>query len=232
MDDFVWAAGSVIGSEHRRIGKNNQDAFRVIQSAGCLVGLVADGCGSKVHSEVGAWLGVEIASQAIANYLHIQRDTSPTQRLTTEFLVQLRQTIIQAFPPQLFIQDYCLFTLLGFVITEQETVIFGCGDGYMVLNGEVTHWQFPHNAPPYLVYADAELDIFAQCPTADLQSLLIATDGVDDWNHPHGLAEFWSDDHLFRNPDQVRRQLTVANKQPPYLRDDTTLITVKRRAAA
>ncbi|MDF1503681.1 protein phosphatase 2C domain-containing protein, partial [Roseisolibacter sp. H3M3-2] len=53
---FAWAAGSVAGSDHRRAGRNCQDAVRVLGDADALVAVVADGCGGAPHSEVGAHL--------------------------------------------------------------------------------------------------------------------------------------------------------------------------------
>ena len=53
---FEWAAGSVAGRDHRRVGRNSQDAVRVVGDDGALVAVVTDGCGSAPHSEVGAHL--------------------------------------------------------------------------------------------------------------------------------------------------------------------------------
>src|ERR1035437_8947200 len=58
---FELAAGSVIGYDHVRsgstfVGGNNQDAYAMVTSEqlGFTIGVVCDGCGSKVRSELGA----------------------------------------------------------------------------------------------------------------------------------------------------------------------------------
>ncbi len=91
-------------------------------------------------------------------------------------------------------------------------------------------------------------------PTEQVQSLLIGTDGVVDlvavsdralpgkseW--VGGVEQFWQQDRYFANPDMVRRRLALINrevvqpdwenqtlvKHPGLLRDDTTLVVVRR----
>ena len=125
-------------------------------------------------------------------------------------------------------QDYCLFTILGFVVTKEITFIFGCGDGLYVLNGEVKQFSFENNAPPYLIYPDTQLQQYECMPTAQLNSLLIATDGLEEWRQTKEISDFWEQDKYFKNSDQVRRSLAIAQKKESLLKDDTTLITVRR----
>lgn len=89
---------------------------------------------------------------------------------------------------------------------------------------------------------------------AGVQSLLIGTDGVADLiaaaERPlpgkdelvGPLSQFWTDDRYFRNPDMLRRRLTLVNRdtarvedsalirEPGLLRDDTTLVAIRRRS--
>ncbi|MGB2923902.1 MAG: protein phosphatase 2C domain-containing protein [Limnothrix sp.] len=220
MQQFQWAAGSIIGAEHKRIGKNNQDAVLMQVTNEYVLGIVADGCGSCAHSEVGAWLGVELVREAIAANFPVVMDA--------EYFRDLGNSVIEKLPKQLARKEYLLFTLLGFVITATETVVFGCGDGTMAINGEITRWEFANNAPPYLVYPSKDLQIITQLPTKDLQSILVGTDGLDDWQKHHELDDFWQAEKYFKNPDQIRRSLTVANRKQSILRDDASLITVRR----
>lgn len=220
MAQFQWAAGTAIGTEHQRLNKNNQDAYLVREVGDCLVGVVADGCGSCPQSEVGAWLGVELAMQGISERL--------PSVLNEDFFQDLRQKIIEGFPQVLAPQKYSLFTLLGFVIAPTETVIFGCGDGVMALNGELKIWEFENNTPPYLIYPDETIKIIARIETENLQSLLISTDGLEYWLKQREIGEFWADNRYFKNPDQVRRTLAIANRKSALLKDDTTLIVVRK----
>lgn len=220
MQQFQWAAGSIIGSEHQRVNKNNQDALAVRSADDYLLGVVADGCGSCTHSEVGAWLAVELIAEAIA--------ANPNAITDDDGCRELGEKVLRKLPPQLPAEKYYLFTLLGFVITPEETVVFGCGDGTLAINGEITRWEFANNAPPYLIYPTENLRIISRLPTENLESLLIGTDGLDDWQKYQELSDFWQQQKYFKNPDQVRRSLAIANKKKAVLRDDTSLISVRR----
>jgi len=66
---FRAAAASVPGRDHQRLGRNNQDAFALWQGTSHLCAVVADGCGSAPHSEIGARLGARLLAQALARKL-------------------------------------------------------------------------------------------------------------------------------------------------------------------
>ena len=221
MDKFEWAKGSVTGREHIRINKNNQDAVLIKSTADYVIGIVADGCGSKTHSEVGAWLGVEILVEAIANHL--------PQSLTEETLDTIGEQVIDRLPKLSNFQDYYLFTLLGFVVTSTDTIVFGCGDGLFSINGDLSQLSFENNAPPYLIYPGTKLEVYQHIPTEELTSIVIATDGLEDWLKAKDLNQFSQLDKYFKNPDQVRRTLAIAQKKESLLADDTTLITLRRK---
>ena len=221
MDGFEWAKGSVIGCAHIRINKNNQDAVLIKSTADYVIGIVADGCGSKTHSEVGAWFGVEILVEAIANHL--------PQSLTEETLDTIGEQVIDRLPKLSNFQDYYLFTLLGFVVTSTDTIVFGCGDGLFSINGDLSQLSFENNAPPYLIYPGTKLEVYQHIPTEELTSIVIATDGLEDWLKAKDLNQFSQLDKYFKNPDQVRRTLAIAQKKESLLADDTTLITLRRK---
>ncbi len=144
------------------------------------------------------------------------------------------------------IHDYFLFTVLGVLITPRQTVVFALGDGMVVVNEqEMALGPFPGNAPPYMAYAlldnspvgsdhgNAPFNIVKCMPTADLKRMLIGTDGVLDLQKaascnlpgkktPVGpLSQFFNEDRYFRNPDLLRRRLTLINRDAhAYLRDN------------
>jgi len=60
LPPFDIAAASVIGREHARAGRNNQDALSLLAQGEVLAAVVADGCGSGAHSEVGAQIAQRI----------------------------------------------------------------------------------------------------------------------------------------------------------------------------
>ncbi len=102
----------------------------------------------------------------------------------------------------------------------------------------------------------ARLAVHTALPTADLQSICIGTDGAGDFARISDrtlpgkkelvgpLSQFWTNDAFFRKPEAVRRRLNLINNSlciPDWkagemneehgrLKDDTTLIVVRRRS--
>lgn len=263
---FEVAAGSVIGKAHSRAGKNNQDAYYWQWQHESLLAVVCDGCGSSAHSEVGACLGARLVVQAVGRQLQRQQFPCWTT-LHRELLAQLQELALWCGEDGVAIaREFLLFTVIGVVVTPMTTVVFAHGDGVIAVNGMVQHLgPFPHNAPPYL--ADALLpssrsramaapwQILHTLPTSLVQSVLIGTDGLEDFlratdrqlpGRPPGigpLCQFWKEARYFRNPDMVRRTLALANREvltPDWeqralrrheglLQDDTTLVVIRRR---
>jgi hypothetical protein len=133
------------------------------------------------------------------------------------------------------VQQQLLFTLLGAIVTPQDTVVFGLGDGVYALNGQAqVLGPYPHNAPPYLAYhllpsetlgfAPPPLQVHCQQSTQAVETLLLGSDGVLDLmaaaaaalpgkTEPVGdLSQFWQDPY-FQNPDRVRRRLAQLNRE-------------------
>ena len=211
QDKFELAGGSILGREHLRLGKNNQDAYYWVSVESATIAVVCDGCGSGTHSEVGAKIGARLMVEAILRNL-------PQDGLSTNFWQGVHQDLLHSLGMiaaslggELVqaVKEYLLFTIVGAVITPQETALFAIGDGVFALNGEViTIPPFPNNAPPYLGYGlitDALSDmklvdcqtrafpcdfrrrgvarqfrVHRQLPTSEVQSILIGTDGVED----------------------------------------------------
>ena len=151
---FELAAATVLGREHARAGRNNQDAFWARASEHGLVAVVADGCGSGAQSELGAQLGARrVVEGALALLGKGVAADSP------EFLPLLEADMfcfLRALWGELgerALGEALLFTLVGAIITPEHTLVFSAGDGVWALNGEVHPLgPFPGNAPPYLAY--------------------------------------------------------------------------------
>jgi serine/threonine protein phosphatase PrpC len=264
---FEVAAGSVAGREHTRTGKNNQDAFAWDSLDDAIVAVICDGCGSASHSEVGAQIGARIVVATLVRQLRCSQGLvaegfwAIVQRRILTRLRSLAHSLGGSWEKT--VQQYLLFTILGAVITPAETTVFGVGDGIFAINGIVYPLgPFAHNAPPYLAYHLSpppdlplpSIQVHYQLPTADLQTLLLGSDGILDLKaaaqqllpgkpEPVGdLCQFWQAPY-FRNPDRVRRRLSLINrevhqpdwsqqqlvKQPGLLPDDTTLVSIRRR---
>lgn len=259
---FALAAATVQGREHARAGRNNQDALWARATEHGLAAVVADGCGSGAQSELGAQLGARRCVEAALTLL--ERRVSVD---SPEFLPRLGADVLcflQALTGELgerAIGEALLFTLVGAIVTPEHTLVFSAGDGLWALNGDVHRLgPFPNNAPPYLAYGllkpgAVSLQANALRPTIEVDSLLLGTDGVADLaglsealvpesEQPVGpLGQFWSDERYFRNPDALRRRLSLLNREavradftarrlvrvPGLLADDTTLVVLRRQ---
>jgi hypothetical protein len=256
---FDVAAATVIGREHARAGRNNQDACWVRASGHGLAAVVADGCGSGAQSELGAQLG---ARRVVEGALALLGQEVPVD--SPGFLQRLGADVLcflQALSGELgerAIGEALLFTVVGAVVTPEHTLVFSAGDGVWALNGDVHRLgPFPGNAPPYLAHGllrpgAVSLRAHTLRPTAEVESLLLGTDGAADLagarvperDEPVGpLSQFWSDERYFHNPDALRRRLSLLNREsvradfpaqrlvrvPGLLSDDTTLVVLRRR---
>jgi len=266
VSQFELASGTITGRNHNQRGMNNQDAFYSLADAQTAIAVVGDGCGSCSHSEVGAKLGVRFVVEAIANQIAEPINPEFWQRLQANILGKLHNlalTLGGDTQEKLgeIVKDYLLFTIVGAIITPTETAIFAIGDGAIAINGKVlVIEEFPNNAPPYLAYgllgAPVNLQIYGLLPTAEVNSLLIATDGIQDLIESQAkmlpgkseivgnIDQFWQEDRYFQNPDAIRRKLALINREvvkPNWqeqrldrsgglLSDDTTLITIRKRS--
>ncbi len=237
-DKFELAGGSIIGREHLRVGKNNQDAYHYLNDEFATIAVVCDGCGSGIHSEVGAKLGSRLVVEAIRRNL-------PQADFCEEFWHRVHQDLLHNLKDVAVIlggdllqtvKEYLLFTIVGAVITSTQTTVFAIGDGAIALNDQVIPIpSFPNNAPPYIAYGlipnafsnikltDCQFQIYCQLPTDQVNSILIGSDGVLELmkvadkllpgkSETVGeIRQFWSDDVYFRNSDRIRRRLSQIN---------------------
>jgi hypothetical protein len=197
---FELASGSVLGRDHRRVGKNNQDSYRSFIADDCLIAVVADGCGGGIldengkiqpsHSEVGATLGSRIAIDELCD--HVADGSADSLEQARLAILDRINAIAVAMgeASSIFIKEHFLFTLVGALIRPEVSVFFSIGDGYLNVNGKnIPIGPYPGNMPPYISYGligsalDPELHrfkIFCSMPTSELNSFVIGSDGVVD----------------------------------------------------
>ena len=202
MAFYEVVSGSVIGYDHVRrgamfIGGNNQDASATLSEPGLrdVIGVVCDGCGSEPRSELGAAFTANIVIDNIVKLLIRREAENFWQRVEWGILDDLRQlaTLYKKEPRE----ELLLTTIVGFLITDEETTVFHIGDGYFGVNGEIEQIESPiENTPPYLAYqligvndeADAK---FVEAlgawpysfqvrtwPTSSVRDIFVATDGM------------------------------------------------------
>jgi len=242
MEQFEIARGTILGRDHRIIGKNNQDAFNILKSNNMTICLVCDGCGSGKYSEVGAKIGARIIAESILRDSEIYKRKSLNafplnEKIRENVLAQIRVIALSmggSFSET--ITDYFLFTVVGAILTPLEAIIFSIGDGVIIINGEEINLSFPDDTPPYLSYeltGSSLLDknpnyfkfqIHEIIPIGDIRNILIGTDGTADFiNKPNKnipgkkeligpISQFWQENRYFNNKDMIRRKLALANR--------------------
>jgi len=243
---FEIAGGSVTGRAHVAARRNNQDAFCWAADADGLVAVVCDGCGSAPHSEVGAQIGSRLFARAATRLLRANLDAADLlEQVAQDVLASLRglarEMSADAASFARTVADHFLFTIVGALITARGATTFSLGDGLVAINGERTELgPFPNNEPPYLGYAllpgvpdrgasqPVSFTIHRQIPAREVQSLVLGSDGAVELD-----SQLWSDDLFFKNPDIVRRRLTVLGRgaRGGLLSDDTTLVVIRRKVA-
>ena len=240
-ETFKLAGGSVIGRDHRKAGRNNQDAYAWGSSGDVIVAAVSDGCGSSPHSEVGAWITARLIVEFVVN--RIQRfavddmnraiaDPTFWEKIRQDMLAQLR-VLANAMGTSLtqMVTDYFLATIVGFVITPKATVVFSHGDGIYMVNGMISPINpLTGNAPLYLAYGltgtdlpvELKFTLHGVVDTSTIGTLLIGTDGVTELfevsdrmlpgrREPVGDIVQFYDDHYFANPFAISRRLNIIN---------------------
>lgn len=255
-DDFELAYGGAVGKDHRHAHRNYQDGVHVVRDSMCTVTVVADGCGSGSHSEVGAQIGARLAAEALRREAsYDERATINWRKVTLDLLASL-DVLANRMGDDIrrVVEDYFLFTIVGVVLAGKTATFFALGDGVIVINGNVTPiGPFPDNRPPYLGYgllgANYEMPLIRVIDLEELENFLVGCDGALDLvkaeaSYLPGLepqtvgpiSQFWQDNRYFSgNPDLVSRRLRLAARdwprqapQPGLLADDTTLVVGRR----
>lgn len=287
-DTFEIAFGSIVGTDHTKVFKNNQDAYAYKQGSNYIVACVADGCSAGIFSEFGARFAVNFFVNSVSNILQSLSDKeldclAEKEYVSFPFFDKIRLDMLSSIRVlansigndlNKIISDFFLFTLVAVLITPFGTDIVSIGDGYAAINGEEFDIDIPvsqdsslMNAPPYMVYNLVHSKLYEKenkslnfrlikgVKTTQLDSLLIATDGVSKWSEIQDLnipakselvgplSKFWTDDKYFSNQDLLRRKLFLMNnpkirldrendciqKYSGLLNDDTTIIAIRRK---
>lgn len=188
-----------MGRLHRDLGANSQDHFEIVRSDHAVVGVVTDGCGSRPHSEVGAYIGARALANMLCRRLSEGKVSDPLTELP-EILEQARIDLLftlggiaEKLGPNPFREatDAFLFTIVGMAFTESYVAVFSLGDGFVFVNGERLDLGMEDNKPPYLGYGlipervtmAPELFRFRVHRILDItqvDSILAASDGLGD----------------------------------------------------
>jgi hypothetical protein len=178
------ASGAALGSDHRALGKNLQDAAAARSDGVRAWGVVSDGCGSGRRSEVGAQLTVEVGMRVLSS---AQVALEEVPALVLAEVVRALGAVVDAVAPRdrrAFVEDCLSATLLGFLVREGQAIVFGVGDGTMWVADEtvVLDRGGRPEVPAHAIFG-APVIAFARM-VSDVHFVGVATDGV-----PPGFRE-------------------------------------------
>ena len=235
MSAFHLATASVLGREHARLLRNNQDGVAVRVEGGVAVAVVTDGCGSGGSSEVGARLGARFLAQRVPGLAREHGVGPQLAAHATDALVGWMGQVVAPLDvdgtqlPAL-VNEQWLFTFLCAVMDGQSALIFGVGDGSWSADG-VGRVLDPgeKNAPDYAAYRLVGLP--GSAPVVhffgEALQLAIATDGLARDEGDCGPGALGADGLVWSNPAALQRKLNVRSRE---LHDDTTVALLKRSA--
>ncbi len=233
FDRFV-ATGSVRGREHVRLGRNNQDAVRAHHEPGLDVIVVTDGCGSSRASEVGAQLGALSIVEACVRGTKVGARGAELAGEVTECVERTltrmaRALVAGSSVDETLIDEFFLFTFLAAVAWAEGSLVFGIGDGIVIVDDETRVIDSgATNAPDYVAYRlvdrnRAPLRVHFDAPLAVPRSITLATDGASALVASSALRELSADPRLAKNPSLLQKRLVRWAAEPGVLMDDTSV---------
>jgi hypothetical protein len=248
---FVAVSGSVTGRDHRRAERDGQDGHAVVATDAVLAAIVTDGCSSGASNEIGARVGAAwLAALVEKTFGGVQSagEAQDAAARVTRALLQRLELLARSFDATgevrlARVDQTLLFAFLAAVVTPRTAIVFGVGDGIVLVDREMTEIDAgPENAPPYLAYglvggsrASIEPRIHFVGPTANVDVIAVATDGVAPLVHPADPAEdplhtLVADPRYAKNPSLLRKRLVVLSDRGTFS-DDATVAVVQRRRA-
>lgn len=230
---LALSSASVVGRLHLTKEANSQDCCACWSGTSptgspVSVGVVADGCGSGAHSELGARaLVTAITNRASHLLLHGHNASSIAASLVDKSVSVLRILARTLYPAETFgprsdfIANHLLCTLLFFIDDGETLSITAYGDGVIQINDEI-HVLDCDNTPGYLGYhllsKAPEPTFSCVVQSRSIQRLVLATDGL-----PAELVpSIWT--HKLRSLQRWLNQQAI--KAPLY--DDTSIVTRER----
>lgn len=109
-----------LGSDHFAEERNNQDFCVSLPN----VKIVLDGCGSQRFSEVGTRLFAQLFTEYMPETIN---ETNFEERVKITFAL-----LTHIFPKEEYYASNLSFTILACFETEEEFVVYSCGDGYII----------------------------------------------------------------------------------------------------
>lgn len=233
MRNIQMTYASMIGTVHEKLNYNNQDAVLVHRDKDIIIGLLADGCGSGSHTEVGGHLMINY----LKNYL-LSNDLSLPhwkENLKDNLLTFLKNILLNQREEDTieFIKNYLLVSFVGFVITPEKTTLFSCGNGVHLVNDSLTllgkKKRVKYLVRELLIKESVVLD-WSEIETRSLKRLVIATDGIeyllDNALSLENIIEEFVHHQPFYKSSVALKKFLQNEQKAGILRDDTSIIMV------
>lgn len=232
-----------IGRSHLLNFTNCQDALALFDGElnyqRLIIGIVCDGCSEGTNSEVGANLASAYLIREIVQLLKQGVPATVIPNLLYTGLVDFLRGILSGYSfansndRVAFIRDNMLFTVVGFIMTDNETVVFITGDGTIIVNDDVTFVD-ANNRPSYPGYHLVErsaLEVDASALPTNFDVEVFSTDevfrlaiGSDAWaDEPQLIDQIWG----YKHPAGLQRRINQWSKTDKKFRDDVSIITVE-----
>jgi hypothetical protein len=239
------AAGGVTGRAHRRAERDGQDGHAVVVTERVAAAIVTDGCSSGRASEIGARVGAAWIAALVAERFDdagVDREAGARAAAedVTARLVERLELLARSFDARgavdpAYVAEALLFGFLAAVVTPSVAIVFGVGDGIVVVDGRVSVLDpGPKNAPPYAAYALLGAPIAPKVhfvgAAGSVEVLAVATDGLASLDGDGALVEIASDRRYAKNPSLLRKRLVVLSDAGTFS-DDATIAVVQRRLA-
>lgn len=174
----TWRLGSgvVVGGDHRLLSRNCQDAVAVAARGGAAIGVVSDGCGSAPGSEAAAQLTTRVAVAALGAALEAGAPAEAATASAVRAVVKHLGRLARATGS---VDGWLFATLVGFVATGADVVVFAVGDGLALIDDEIVMLsQGP--APDYPAHALLGRAVETRrIRRAGAGRVAVATDGFD-----------------------------------------------------
>lgn len=229
---FIASGASVIGPRHIDQHGPNQDAMTLSGWRGGWIAAVADGLGSRSHSDVGARSACQVSRKILRQ--------APYKFVLSELLPKVHQEWLKSIRP-LHPRDVATTLLFARVMSSGDVHASQLGDGLMLtrFGGEFRCMTRERSAFGNQTSA-LELNYVPDRWTSVVgrlsnpgDGIVLMTDGVADDIHPAHLADFFDalyHDMKSRNRRRGRRWLQSELKDwaTPLHSDDKTVVAIFR----
>lgn len=202
---FAIGGATQQGVVHKLENKNNQDAICIELNERFIAGVVCDGCAGTHNSLRNSYSNNEVAAKlfamkiisAIRNTIEEKKNPDNIEFLNcvSEKLITDFSKLVDILCPnseeekEIFIFDFLMTTIVGFIITNERYIVFNCGDGIFSVNDKIQELQesgryFSENilkicCPTKFskIEDSSQLKICAEGNTTELKNIFLASDG-------------------------------------------------------